>query len=69
MPYKNLDGCLPNLGLSDSQVKLGKLEPEDIKISQVLYKYGGVIYIFFKGLHLISISIMLIRCSLVIVSY
>ena len=47
MPYKNLAERLPSLGLSVSEVTSGRLEPEDIKISQGLYKNGDVLYTFF----------------------
>ena len=49
MPYKNLAERLPNLGLSVRQVTLGKLEQDEIKISQGLYKNGDVLYTFFTN--------------------
>lgn len=46
MPYKNLAERLPNLGLSVSQITLGKLAKDEITLSRGLYKNGDVLYTF-----------------------
>ena len=46
MTYKNLADRLPNLGLSVSYIIVGKLQNDEIKISEGRYKSGDVLYMF-----------------------
>ena len=46
MPYKTLAERLPNLGLVVNDISFGKLQADEIRISQGLYWPGDVLYQF-----------------------
>ncbi len=49
MPYKNLAERLPNLGLTVNRIESGKLQSDEIKTSNGLYKQGDILFTFFTN--------------------